>query len=109
MAKRKEPGFRISLFWEQTGGLEEGGMEDVRDIRIARKPTVHEMNLIELGVTILAAKLGLVSELELRGALVCLKVIEKKNRKSKDREVYWEAVRLIADGTRAILDMEGKR
>ncbi len=84
-------------------------MEDVRDVRISRKPTIHEMNLVELGVTILAAKLGLVSELELRGALVCLKVIEKKNRKSKDREVYWEAVRLIAEGTRAILELERKR
>lgn len=47
MAKKEKTGYRLSLFWEEFGTLNEGGMEDVRDIQLATKPTKEQMDLIE--------------------------------------------------------------
>jgi hypothetical protein len=40
-------GYRISIFWEEFGTLNEGGIEDIRNIEIASKPSKKEMDLIE--------------------------------------------------------------
>lgn len=49
--KKARTGYRLSLFWEEFGTLNEGGMEDVRDIELVQKPTKKEMDLIEKFVT----------------------------------------------------------
>lgn len=46
MAKKVRTGYRLSVFWEEFGTLNEGGMEDVRDIELASKPDKKEMDLI---------------------------------------------------------------
>lgn len=45
--KKARSGYRLSIFWEEFGTLNEGGIEDLRDIQLASKPTKKEMDLIE--------------------------------------------------------------
>jgi hypothetical protein len=45
--KKVRTGYRLSIFWEEFGTLNEGGMEDTRDIELISKPTKKEMDLIE--------------------------------------------------------------
>lgn len=52
-------GFRIEVFWEETGTVNEGGMEDGRQIQIKRKPTKREMTKIEKQLGELLVKMGL--------------------------------------------------
>jgi hypothetical protein len=106
MSKRKKQSFRISLYWEETGGLKEGAMEDCRDVVIARKPSEEEMDLMEIASTISAAKLGLVSQEDLGLAVTHLKLIEKKYRNKKNRTLFWESMRLLAEGVRALSECE---
>lgn len=56
MAKK---GFRIEVFWEETGTVNEGGMEDGRQIVIERRPTKQEMTRIEAALEDLLDKMGL--------------------------------------------------
>lgn len=49
--KKAKTGYRLSIFWEEFGTLEEGGMEDGRDIELSIRPTEKQMDLIENLVT----------------------------------------------------------
>lgn len=47
----KKQGFRIGIYWEEFGTVEEGGMNDDRSIVVAEKPTKRTMDRIEKALT----------------------------------------------------------
>lgn len=45
--KKSRTGYRIEMFWEEFGTINEGGMEDGRTVEVTRKPSQAEMNNLE--------------------------------------------------------------
>lgn len=54
-------GFRVSVYWEEVGTIQEGGMNDERQLTVTRKPTGPEMTKIENAVEQKLKELGLVA------------------------------------------------
>lgn len=53
--------YRISIFWEEIGTVNEGGMEGERDIDITRKPTKVDMVKIEIAMRKVLVDVGLIT------------------------------------------------
>jgi hypothetical protein len=53
-------GFRVSVYWEEFGTVEEGGMNDEQTTTVKRKPTSQEMREIKRAIQKKLKELGLV-------------------------------------------------
>lgn len=57
--KKGRTGFRVEVYWEEFGTVNEGSMEDPRFHEVKRKPTKRDMAKIEKGLEKLLVEIGL--------------------------------------------------
>ena len=57
--KRNRTGYRVEVYWEEFGTLNEGGMMDCRNTELTRKPTKREMTKIKAALSVVLKRLKL--------------------------------------------------
>ncbi len=60
--RKNRHGWRVEVFWEEFGTVNEGGMEDGRYHEVIRKPTAADMNWIEASLKKILVSMGLIKK-----------------------------------------------
>ncbi len=58
--RKNRQGFRVSVYWEEFGTVNEGGIEDERYREVVRKPTAADMTWIERSLEKTLVGMGLI-------------------------------------------------